>query len=253
MPLLGVLGSPAGCASPADPTPGDAGTAGAAAAPWRRRACRSSWRHTGLSCVDTFSRRFLAPLAGEGRGSGCSSARKKAQQTSALRKKGHPHASRAATGCLRRVGVVQPFHLVGQATVSERERLARPMQPGRGQRRRKPPDGRLFEEKASAVAKRPQLERCLASMRPRDVLVVWKLDRLARSLRDLLTILERLHAAGAGIRSLTEPVDTATPPGMLMVQVLVRSLSLSVQSFGSASWPVNVLRVLVVRSGGGRR
>ena len=79
---------------------------------------------------------------------------------------------------------------------------------------------RVYEEKASAVAKRPELERCLANMRPGDVLVVWKLDRLARSLRDLLTILERLHAAGAGIRSLTEPVDTATPAGMLMVQVL---------------------------------
>lgn len=79
---------------------------------------------------------------------------------------------------------------------------------------------KVFEEKASAVAKRPQLERCLASMCPGDVLVVWKLDRLARSLRDLLTILERLHMAGAGIRSLTEPVDTSTPAGMLMVQVL---------------------------------
>lgn len=78
----------------------------------------------------------------------------------------------------------------------------------------------VYEEKASAVAKRPELERCLAGIRPGDVLVVWKLDRLARSLRDLLTILERLHAAGAGIRSLTEPIDTATPAGMLMVQVL---------------------------------
>jgi DNA invertase Pin-like site-specific DNA recombinase len=79
---------------------------------------------------------------------------------------------------------------------------------------------KIYEEKASAVAKRPQLEECLLSMRAGDVLVVWKLDRLARSLRDLLTILERLHSAGAGIRSLTEPIDTATPAGMLMVQVL---------------------------------
>jgi DNA invertase Pin-like site-specific DNA recombinase len=78
----------------------------------------------------------------------------------------------------------------------------------------------IYEERASAVAKRPQLERCLASMQPGTILVVWKLDRLARSLRDLLTILERLHAAGAGIRSVTEPIDTATPAGMLMVQVL---------------------------------
>jgi len=78
----------------------------------------------------------------------------------------------------------------------------------------------VYEEKASAVARRPQLERCLASLQAGDVLVVWKLDRLARSLRDLLNILERLHATGAGIRSLTEPIDTSTPAGMLMVQVL---------------------------------
>lgn len=80
--------------------------------------------------------------------------------------------------------------------------------------------GTVFEEKASAAAKRPQLERCLAALVHGDALVVWKLDRLARSLRDLLNILERLHSIGAGIRSLTEPIDTSTPAGMLMVQVL---------------------------------
>src|SRR5690606_15029960 len=74
-------------------------------------------------------------------------------------------------------------------------------------------DGEFLAEatlgEAYAVAKRPELERCLAGIQPGDALVVWKLDRLARSLRDLLTNLERLHAAGAGIRSLTEPIDTA--------------------------------------------
>jgi DNA invertase Pin-like site-specific DNA recombinase len=78
----------------------------------------------------------------------------------------------------------------------------------------------VFEEKASAARRRPVLEAALSSVRNGDVLVVWKLDRLARSLRDLLTVLERLHASGAGIRSVTEPIDTATPAGMLMVQVL---------------------------------
>jgi DNA invertase Pin-like site-specific DNA recombinase len=78
----------------------------------------------------------------------------------------------------------------------------------------------VFAEKGSAVGKRPELHRCIAALRAGDVLVVWKLDRLARSLRDLLNILEALHAAGAGIRSLTEPIDTATPAGVLMVQVL---------------------------------
>jgi DNA invertase Pin-like site-specific DNA recombinase len=80
---------------------------------------------------------------------------------------------------------------------------------------------RIFEERISgAAAKRPELERCLHTLQPGDTLVIWKLDRLARSLRDLLTILERLHVLGAGVRSLTEPIDTATPAGMLMVQVL---------------------------------
>ena len=78
----------------------------------------------------------------------------------------------------------------------------------------------IFEEKASAAARRPQLAACLAQLQRGDTLLVWKLDRLARSLRDLLTILEHLHSVGAGIRSLTEPIDTATPAGMLMVQVL---------------------------------
>ena len=44
-----------------------------------------------------------------------------------------------------------------------------------------------------------------------DVLVVWKLDRLSRSLRDVLTIMERFGEAGAGFRSLTEAIDTTTP------------------------------------------
>lgn len=79
----------------------------------------------------------------------------------------------------------------------------------------------IYQERVSgAAAKRPELERCLSGLLPGDTLVVWKLDRLARSLRDLLTILERLHHSGAGVRSLTEPIDTATPAGMLMVQVL---------------------------------
>jgi DNA invertase Pin-like site-specific DNA recombinase len=108
------------------------------------------------------------------------------------------------------------MRLVGYARVSTNDQETRLQRDAL----RKAGAEKVYEEKASAVAKRPELERCLANMKRGDVLVVWKLDRLARSLRDLLTILERLHAAGAGIRSLTEPVDTATPAGMLMVQVL---------------------------------
>jgi DNA invertase Pin-like site-specific DNA recombinase len=53
-----------------------------------------------------------------------------------------------------------------------------------------------------------------------DVLVVYKVDRLARSLSDLLAILRRIEEAGAEFRSLTEPIDTTTPAGRLMLQLL---------------------------------
>ena len=78
----------------------------------------------------------------------------------------------------------------------------------------------IYEEKRSAIKTRPELERALASLQRGDVLVVYKLDRLARSLAHLLQVLERLDKAGAGLKSLTEPVDTATPSGTFMLQVL---------------------------------
>jgi DNA invertase Pin-like site-specific DNA recombinase len=52
------------------------------------------------------------------------------------------------------------------------------------------------------------------------VLVVWKLDRLSRSQRDVLTIMERLAEAKAGFRSLTEAIDTTTPAGRMMMQMV---------------------------------
>jgi hypothetical protein len=53
-----------------------------------------------------------------------------------------------------------------------------------------------------------------------DILVVWKLDRLSRSLKDLLHILEKISDAGAGFRSLTENIDTSTPAGRMLLQML---------------------------------
>ena len=65
---------------------------------------------------------------------------------------------------------------------------------------------RVFEEKASGGRwDRPELYKALEQLREGDVLVVWKLDRLSRSLKDLLHIMERVRDAGAGFRSLTEP------------------------------------------------
>lgn len=80
---------------------------------------------------------------------------------------------------------------------------------------------RVFDEAASGGRwDRPALHRLLDQLRPGDVVVVWKLDRLSRSLRDLLAILERVEAAGAGFRSLTEAVDTTAPAGRMLMQML---------------------------------
>jgi DNA invertase Pin-like site-specific DNA recombinase len=80
---------------------------------------------------------------------------------------------------------------------------------------------RLFEEKASGGRwDRPELQRLLDHLRPGDVVVVWKLDRLSRSLKDLLYIMEKIGEAGAGFRSLTEHIDTTTPAGRMMMQMV---------------------------------
>lgn len=79
---------------------------------------------------------------------------------------------------------------------------------------------RLFAEKTSGIGPRPQLHRALAALRPGHTLVVYKVDRLARSLKDLLALLERLRAEGCSLRSLTEPVDTSSAMGELVLQIL---------------------------------
>ncbi len=80
---------------------------------------------------------------------------------------------------------------------------------------------RVFQEKASGGRwDRPELQRLLDHLRQGDVLVVWKLDRLSRSLKDLLLILEKLKGAGADFQSLTEAIDTATPAGRMMMQIV---------------------------------
>ncbi len=80
---------------------------------------------------------------------------------------------------------------------------------------------RIFADAASGGRwDRPELMRLLDQLRPGDVVVVWKLDRLSRSLKDLLAILERIDAAGAGFRSLTEAVDTTAPAGRMVMQMI---------------------------------
>jgi DNA invertase Pin-like site-specific DNA recombinase len=78
-----------------------------------------------------------------------------------------------------------------------------------------------IREKASGSRwNRPELIRLLDQLRTGDILIVSRLDRLSRSLRDLLMIIERIKEAEAGIMSLTEAIDTTTAPGRMMMQML---------------------------------
>lgn len=81
---------------------------------------------------------------------------------------------------------------------------------------------KIFEEKSSGRAgtKRLALEAALAYLRPEDQLVVWKIDRLGRSLREMLDTAHGLQERGVKLRSLTEQVDTETPTGRLMFNFL---------------------------------
>jgi DNA invertase Pin-like site-specific DNA recombinase len=80
---------------------------------------------------------------------------------------------------------------------------------------------RIFEEAASGGRwDRPELHRMVDQLREGDVVVVWKLDRLSRSLKDLLHLLEKVQLAHAGFRSLTENIDTTTPAGRMMMQMI---------------------------------
>lgn len=79
---------------------------------------------------------------------------------------------------------------------------------------------RVFEETASGGNKaRPQLADALDFLQPGDTLVVWKLDRLARSLRQLIEVIEQLHKCGCGFKSLTEAIDTTTAGGRLIFHI----------------------------------
>ena len=80
---------------------------------------------------------------------------------------------------------------------------------------------RIFTDKASGASrKRPALDKCLKALNAGDVLVVWKLDRPGRSLRDLITLLDELKGQGVKFRSLTEAIDTETPTGRAMWQMV---------------------------------
>lgn len=79
---------------------------------------------------------------------------------------------------------------------------------------------RIIEETASgAKTDRPQLAMLLNMMREGDVLVVWKLDRLSRSMRQLIETVDDLNKRGIGLKCLTQDIDTTTPGGRLVFGV----------------------------------
>jgi DNA invertase Pin-like site-specific DNA recombinase len=108
----------------------------------------------------------------------------------------------------------------------------------------------VYREKASGkTAERPQLARMLKALRPGDCVVVTKIDRLGRGLRDLVNILHDLDKAGVGFRSIGDPwCDTRSPTGKLMLAVIgglaeyERSLIVSRTSEGRARAKANGVR-----------
>ena len=79
----------------------------------------------------------------------------------------------------------------------------------------------VYTDKGSGtVRKRIYLARCLKELKAGDTLVVWKLDRLGRSLRNLIALLDDLKEREVAFRSLTESIDTATPTGRAMWQMV---------------------------------
>ena len=78
----------------------------------------------------------------------------------------------------------------------------------------------IYEEHASGKnANRPEFDACLKSLREGDTLVVWRLDRLGRSLADLIRLTNELQSRGIELESLTEKIETASPTGKLVFHV----------------------------------
>ena len=78
---------------------------------------------------------------------------------------------------------------------------------------------RIFEDTAGGVAERPALREALAQLRAGDTLVVWRLDRLGRSLKDLIAHAESLRTQSVGLRSLKEAIDTDSSTGQLVFHI----------------------------------
>jgi DNA invertase Pin-like site-specific DNA recombinase len=82
------------------------------------------------------------------------------------------------------------------------------------------PDFMYSEHKSGAYAKRPALDDCMKILRKGDTLVVWKLDRLGRSLKDLIQLSETFQERGVELISLQDCIDTNTPTGKFMFHMM---------------------------------
>lgn len=112
-----------------------------------------------------------------------------------------------------------PAHLIGYARVStEEQSLA--LQVDALKRAGVLDDDIHVEKVSGAASKRPMLDWALKCLRPGDTFVVWKMDRIARSLVDLLRRMKQIDDAKAGFKSLTESIDTTTPGGRLVMHVM---------------------------------
>ena len=87
--------------------------------------------------------------------------------------------------------------------------------------------GRLGRNEPDLARARPELARLLNRLRAGNTLVVVHIDRLARSLSHLLSVIEHVREAGGHFRSLGDPIDTAGPSGMLVLQIMAPSRSSS--------------------------
>lgn len=83
-----------------------------------------------------------------------------------------------------------------------------------------PPERVYTEQVSGATTKRPQLQECIKALREGDTLVVWRLDRLGRSLPDLIKILSELEKRGINFRSLNESIDTTSAVGKMVFHML---------------------------------
>ncbi|MEO9003947.1 MAG: recombinase family protein [Ginsengibacter sp.] len=79
----------------------------------------------------------------------------------------------------------------------------------------------IFHEKASGGRwDRPELGKLMEQLRKKDIVIVWKLDRLSRSLKDVLMLMEKIQRKEAGFKSLTESIDTTNAAGRMMMQIV---------------------------------